>query len=98
MTETTIPTVADYDAQIADLKRQRDLAALDNLKAVQTILNATATKKVADDIEALLPQLPADDGIGSARAQATNVVTILRQVAATFDREVSRVSATVQAA
>jgi len=92
----TEPTIAQLDAQIADLQCQRDLASLAKLQAVQALLSAEPTVQLAADIEALLPELPADPALGSARNQASNVVSVIRQVAAHFDREVTRVQALVE--
>lgn len=97
MTETTSPTVSELDAQIAELRRQRDIASLNSLKAVQAVMKRAATGKVADDIDALLIDLPGDGQIGDARQQARNISTIIRQATAHFDREVTRVQAIVDA-
>lgn len=97
MTEPTPPTVSQIDAQIAELKLQRDIASLASLKAVQAILKRPSTGTVADDIEAVLADLPNGGEIGSDRNQAKNVISVLRQVTAHFDREVARVQAVVDA-
>lgn len=97
MTEPTPQTVSQIDAQIAELKLQRDIASLASLKAVQAVLQRPSTGKVADDIEAVLADLPNGGEIGSARNQANNVISILRQVTAHFDREVTRVQTMVDA-
>lgn len=92
----TEPTIAELDQQIAELQRQRDLASLAKLQAVQALLSAEPTVQLAADLEALLPELPADPALGSARNQAANVVSVIRQVAAHFDREVARIEALVE--
>ena len=92
MTTPTPPTIADLDEQIAELKRQRDIASLDGMKGAQSVLKRASTGKVADDLEALLPQLPRDE---MASQQVSNVISIIRQVSTLIDGEVGRVEAIV---
>ncbi len=95
MTNTT--SMSSMEAQIADLQRQRDAAALTGLKAVQTILNDDASASLADRLEALLNDLPNGAEVGGARNQAALLIASLRRVTAYFDREASRVQAIVDA-
>lgn len=87
----------DYDAEIAALVKERDVAALDNIKAVQEILSRDAVKQAIADLNPLLPRLPQDGSIGSARNQAMNVVNVFTSARDNFDREVTRVQAIVDA-
>jgi hypothetical protein len=87
----------DYDAEIAALVKERDVAALDLLKDVQEILNREDVAQAITDLSALLPQLPQDGSLGSPRNQAMNVVNVVNNVRDNFDREVARVQAIVDA-
>lgn len=87
----------NYDAEIADLVRARDVAALDNLKLAQAILKRPAVAQAIADIEALAPNLPDDGSIGSTRRQFSNVATVATNVRDFFDREVARVQSIVDA-
>lgn len=87
----------DYDAEIAVLVKERDVAALDLLKDVQEILNREDVAQAITDLSALLPRLPQDGSLGSPRNQAMNVVSVLNNVRESFDREVTRVQAIVDA-
>ncbi len=87
-------TVSEYDAQIAELKRQRDIASLESVKATQAIMKRASTGKVADDLEALLGQLPAGEMV---HQQASNVINIIRGTTNLIDQETARVQAVVDA-
>lgn len=87
----------NYDAEIAALVRDRDVAALGNLKAAQAILKRPAIAQAITDIEALALNLPDDGSIGSTRRQFSNVATVAANVRDFFDREVARVQSIVDA-
>ena len=80
MTETTsIPTVAQLEAQQAaltaqqaELDRQMAAASLGSVQAAKAVLDRAASIKIADDLEPLLEQLPANS---VARQQITSVIT-----------------------
>jgi len=91
---TMSQTVSEYDAQIAELKRQRDIASLESVKATQAIMKRASTGKVADDLEALLGQLPAGEMV---HQQASNVINIIRGTTNLIDQETARVQAVVDA-
>lgn len=90
----TDKTIAEMDAEIAALERQRDIAALDGTKAVQTLLTADAVASLAADLEALIPDLPVDS---VAAQQSRNVMSVLRNVTNLVTIEVSRIEALVEA-
>ncbi|WP_300113477.1 hypothetical protein [Sphingobium sp.] len=98
MTETTsIPTVAQLEAQQAaltaqqaELDRQMAAASLGSVQAAKAVLDRAASVKVADDLEPLLEQLPANS---MARQQIMNVINVNRGVRDLLGREVTRLEA-----
>ena len=98
MTETTTaPTVAELEAQQAaltaqqaELDRQMAAASLASVQAAKAVLDRAASIKVADDLEPVLEQLPANS---VARQQITNVITVNRGVRDLLGREVTRLEA-----
>lgn len=88
------PTIAELDAQISDLKRQRDIAELDGAKAIQAALVAGKVGTLAEDLEVILPALSSES---LSAQQARNVVSIVRNVRNLIDGEVSRIQAIVDA-
>jgi len=89
----TEPTIAQLDAQIADLQRQRDLASLNGSKAVKAALVAGKVATLAEDLEALLPDLSNES---VAAQQARNVISVIRNVRGLVDGEISRIEAMVE--
>ncbi|WP_370171291.1 hypothetical protein [Sphingobium abikonense] len=98
MTEnTTTPTVAELEAQQAtltaaqaELDRQMAAASLGSVQAAKAVLDRAASIKVADDLEPLLEQLPANS---VARQQIINVITVNRGVRDLLGRETARLEA-----
>lgn len=83
-------TIAELDAQVAELNRQRDLISLAGTKAVQAALVVGNVATLADDLEALLPSLSSD----SITAQMTrNVINVVRNTRSLVDGEVARIEA-----
>ncbi|SCW77801.1 hypothetical protein SAMN02927924_02832 [Sphingobium faniae] len=89
----TEPTIAELDQQIADLQRQRDLASLNGSKAVKAALVAGKVATLAEDLEALLPDLSNES---VAAQQARNVISVIRNVRGLVDGEISRIEALVE--
>jgi hypothetical protein len=90
----TEPTIAERDAQIAELVRERDIASLDGAKAIKAALAAGKCATLADDLEALLPSLsPAS----VAAQQAGNVIRIMRNTRQLIDTDIARIEALVTA-
>ncbi|KMS59967.1 hypothetical protein V474_07645 [Novosphingobium barchaimii LL02] len=91
MTERTI---SDIDAQIADLKRERDIASLDGSKSVKSVLATGKVATLAADLEALLPSLFTQS---VAYQQAMNVISVVTGTRNLVDGEISRIEALVAA-
>lgn len=89
MTEPT-PTLADLLVQQADVERQIAALTLTAVQSAKTVMDRTSTGKVADDLEALLPELP-DNGV--VRQQVGNVISIIRNVQSWLPQEVARLTA-----
>ena len=94
---TANPTPAELLAQRNEIDRQISIANLEGLKAIQAALKSGKVATLAADLEALLPQLAPSGEMGSPHSQATNVITIVRNVSNFFDAEVARVQAIVDA-
>lgn len=94
----TEPTIAELDAQIADLLRQRDLNDLPKLEAVQAMLGSDAMADLLTELEANLPSSPPTilGLVTSARAQVENVIGAVRAASAFIDREVTRAQVLVE--
>ncbi|MGC4250438.1 MAG: hypothetical protein QM605_02935 [Sphingobium sp.] len=60
------------------------------------LLGKAMALQVADDLEAIVPELPADPAIGSARNQVLNVIHVIRGVTGNINGEVARVAALVE--
>jgi len=95
MTDTT--TLAELEAQPAalaaqqpQLDRQLAAASLGGVQAAKAVLDRAASIKVADDLEALLTQLPNGS---MAREQMANVISVNRTVRDLLGREATRLEA-----
>lgn len=86
--------VSELDAQIAELRRQRDIASLDDSKAVQAALVAGKVATLADDLSALISAMSPES---VAAQQAGNVINVMRNVKGLVDGEVARIQALVDA-
>lgn len=91
------PTAAELLAQRNDLDRQIAVANLDGLKAIRDALKSGKAGTLADDIEALLPQIASDNTLGTPFNQASAIVTTMRNVTGYFESEIARVQAIVDA-
>jgi hypothetical protein len=91
------PTAAQLLAQRNELDRQIAIANLEGLKGIRAALAAGKCATLADDIEALLPQLASDNALGTPFQQAMAVITSMRNVTGFFDGEISRVEAMIAA-
>ena len=89
-----MPTVSELDAQIADLKKQRDVASLDGTKAVAAALVAGKCATLADDLEALLDNLSPES---VAAQQAGYIINVMRNGKNLVDAEAARIQALVDA-
>ncbi len=96
MAETTF-TPAQLLAQRNDIDRQIAIANLAGLKAIQARLKSGDVSTLADDLTALLPQLTADDTLGSPYKQAMGLISNLEGNVGFFDREVLKSQALVDA-
>lgn len=92
-----MPTAAELLAQRNDLDRQIAIANLDGLKAIRDALKSGKAGTLADDIEALLPQIASDNTLGTPFNQASAIVTTMRNVTSYFESEIARVQAIVDA-
>lgn len=92
-----MPTAAELLAQRNDLDRQIAIANLDGLKAIRDALKSGKAGTLADDIEALLPQIASDNTIGTPFNQASAIVTTMRNVTSYYEGEIARVQAIVDA-
>ncbi len=92
-----MPTAAELLAQRNDLDRQIAIANLDGLKAIRDALKSGKAGTLADDIEALLPQIASDNTLGTPFNQASAIVTTMRNVTGYFETEIARVQAIVDA-
>ncbi|WHO37888.1 hypothetical protein PMI04_015105 [Sphingobium sp. AP49] len=90
MTETTTPTLAELMAQQAQLERQIAAASLTGVQAAQAVMDRTSTGKVADDLEALLTDIPAGS---QSYQQLFNVINVVRNVKSWLPQEVARLQA-----
>lgn len=97
MPEPTAPTMEELAANMAALQRQMDVASLTPLTSVLEVLNRSAMQKAITDIEAIIPSLPESIELRAPRNQAAGVVSVLTNVRAQFDREVTRIQAVVDA-
>lgn len=88
-----MPTAAELLAQRNDLDRQIAIANLEGLKAIASALKAGKCATLANDLQALLPQIASDNSLGSPYSQAWAVITTMRNVAGFFDGEITRVEA-----
>lgn len=87
MTDNATPTLPELLAQQAELQRQIAAASLAGVQAAQAVLDAGSVATIADELEAILPDLA---GSASAQQQVTNVVTVLRNVPNSLAREATR--------
>lgn len=87
MTDNATPTLPELLAQQAELQRQIAAASLASVQAAQAVLDAGSVATIADELEAILPDLA---GSATAQQQVTNVVTVLRNVPNSLAREASR--------
>ncbi len=92
-----MPTAAELLAQRNDLDRQIAIANLEGLKAIRDALKSGKAGTLADDIEALLPQIASDNTIGTPFNQASAIVTTMRNVTSYYEGEIARVQAIVDA-
>ncbi len=84
----------DFDAEIAAIVRERDIASLDASKAVKAALVNGKVATLADDLTSLVSGM----AIGTvAYQQATNVINVMRNCKGLIDGEVARVQALVDA-
>ncbi len=90
MTDNATPTLPELLAQQAELQRQIAAASLTSVQSAKAVLDRTSIKTVADDLEAILPDLV---GSSVAQQQVTNVVTVLRNVPGALAREATRLEA-----
>lgn len=87
MTDNATPTLPELLAQQAAIERQIAAASLAGVQAAQAVLDAGSAATLADQLEAILPDLV---GSASAQQQVTNVVTVLRNVPNSLAREAAR--------
>lgn len=92
-----MPTAAELLAQRNDLDRQIAIANLDGLKAIRDALKSGKAGTLADEIEALLPQIASDNTLGTPFNQASAIVTTMRNVTSYFESEIARVQTIVDA-
>lgn len=88
-----MPTAAELLAQRNELDRQIAIANLEGLKAIRAALTAGKCATLAEDLEALLPQIASDNTLGTPFQQAMAVITSMRNVTGFFDGEIARVEA-----
>lgn len=67
------------------------VANLPGMKAFKAALASANVSTLADDLTALLPQLAADNTVGTPFQQANALINVLRCVPDMFDREIARV-------
>ncbi|WP_066769474.1 hypothetical protein [Sphingobium sp. CCH11-B1] len=94
---STPPTRAELLDQRNEIDRQIAMANLDGLKAALAGMKAGKVATLADDLQAIMPQLTPEPELGSAYNQVLNVISVVRNVAGFLDREVTRVQAIVDA-
>lgn len=87
MTDNATPTMPQLLAQQAAIERQIAAASLAGVQSAQAVLDAGSVATLADELEAILPDLV---GSASAQQQVTNVVTVLRNVPNSLAREATR--------
>lgn len=87
MTDNATPTLPHLLAQQAAIERQIAAASLAGVQSAQAVLDAGSVATLADELEAILPDLV---GSASAQQQVTNVVTVLRNVPNSLAREATR--------
>lgn|GEM_PF-5453855 len=87
MTDNATPTLPELLAQQAAIERQIAAASLAGVQSAQAVLDAGSVATLADELEAILPDLV---GSASAQQQVTNVVTVLRNVPNSLAREAAR--------
>lgn len=87
MTDNATPTLPQLLAQQAAIERQIVAASLAGVQSAQAVLDAGSVATLADELEAILPDLV---GSASAQQQVTNVVTVLRNVPNSLAREATR--------
>lgn len=92
-----MPTAVELLAQRNDLDRQIAIANLDGLKAIRDALKSGKAGTLADEIEALLPQIASDNTLGTPFNQASAIVTTMRNVTSYFESEIARVQTIVDA-
>lgn len=92
-----MPTAAELLAQRNELDRQIAIANLEGLKAIRAALTAGKCATLAEDLEALLPQIASDNTLGTPFQQAMAVITSMRNVTGFFDGEIARVEALMSA-
>lgn len=87
-------TVSEIDAQIAELQRQRDIKSLEGSQAIAAALKAGKVATLAEDLEALLPDLsPAS----MAYQQARNIISVLTGGRNLIDGDIARIQGIVDA-
>lgn len=87
-------SVSELDAQIAELRRQRDIASLDASKSVQAALVSGKVATLADDLSALIATMSPES---VAAQQAGHIINCMRNGKSLIDGEVSRIQAIVDA-
>ncbi len=88
------PTIAEIDAQIFDLQRQRDIKSLAGSKAVSDALKVGKVATLAEDLAALLPDLSPQS---VAYQQARNIITVVTNTRTLIDGDVARIQAMAEA-
>lgn len=84
----------DFDAEIAAIMRERDIASLEASKAVQAALGNGKVATLAADLSALIADMPAGT---VAAQQAGHIINCMRNGKSLIDGEVSRIQALVDA-
>lgn len=88
------PTIAEIDAQIADLQRERDIRSLEGSKAISDALKAGKVATLEDDLTTLMQGLSPQS---VACQQTRNVITVVSNTRKLLAAEIARIQAIVDA-